>query len=79
MQAIREHGHHDTRYVPDKADASRGPRAARAPWRRRIAQGAGDINRAVRRLGCASRPGAGTSPRLAQSDDGIPPPREGGM
>ena len=50
VQAIREHGHHDARYIADKAELPEALEKIVRPGDIVIAQGAGDINQAVRNL-----------------------------
>jgi len=50
VQSIREHGHHDARYVHDKADLPDALLAIIRPGDIVIALGAGDVNLAVRAL-----------------------------
>jgi UDP-N-acetylmuramate--alanine ligase len=50
VQAIREHGHHDARYVPNKADLPDVLESLIRPGDVVIALGAGDVNASVREL-----------------------------
>jgi UDP-N-acetylmuramate--alanine ligase len=50
VQAIREHGHHDATYVPDKAELPDALEAIVRPGDVVIALGAGDVNASVRAL-----------------------------
>ncbi|MEZ4297292.1 MAG: UDP-N-acetylmuramate--L-alanine ligase [Polyangiaceae bacterium] len=65
VQAIREHGHHDARYVPDKAELPELLERIVRPGDIVIAQGAGDINQSVRALNA----------RLQAKGGPVPPPR----
>ncbi|WP_437929662.1 UDP-N-acetylmuramate--L-alanine ligase [Sorangium sp. So ce291] len=50
VQSIREHGHHDARYVADKADLPEALEQIVRPGDVVIALGAGDVNACVREL-----------------------------
>jgi UDP-N-acetylmuramate--alanine ligase len=50
VQAIREHGHHDARYVPNKLDLPEELERIARPGDVVIALGAGDVNASVRAL-----------------------------
>ncbi|WP_437337011.1 UDP-N-acetylmuramate--L-alanine ligase [Sorangium sp. So ce394] len=50
VQSIREHGHHDARYVADKADLAEALEQIVRPGDVVIALGAGDVNACVREL-----------------------------
>jgi UDP-N-acetylmuramate--alanine ligase len=63
VQSIREHGHHDARFVPDKADLPDAIERILRPGDVVIALGAGDVNASVRELKARLEVKAG-SPRL---------------
>ena len=50
LQSVREHGHHDATYVPDKADLPEALEQLVRPGDVVIALGAGDVNASVRAL-----------------------------
>ena len=50
VQSIREHGHHDARYIADKADLPEALEKIVRPGDVVIALGAGDVNASVREL-----------------------------
>ncbi|WP_437298718.1 UDP-N-acetylmuramate--L-alanine ligase [Sorangium sp. So ce426] len=65
VQSIREHGHHDARYIADKAELPEALEKIARPGDVVIALGAGDVNACVRglkaRLEAKSPPQEGTS------------------
>jgi UDP-N-acetylmuramate--alanine ligase len=69
VQSIREHGHHDAQYVPNKADLPEVLERIVRPGDVVIALGAGDINAAVRGLKARLEAKAGGTP--------VPPRVEG--
>lgn len=64
VQAIREHGHHDANYVPDKASLPEVLERIARPGDVVIALGAGDINGAVRGLKARLEAKAGLLPAV---------------
>ena len=76
VQAIREHGHHDATYVPDKAALPEALERIVRPGDVVIALGAGDINACVRAL--KTRLEGGTGAAEGPSSKGQPGTPPGG-